>query len=365
MSWKNGWRKSDYQSWGNYPKNQWKKPDKTEGTLISWDGKRVALGEGDTPSSLSSSSRGSTAPAKQGEDPHLKDMVRRLLDGDAKNDPDLIRQAKLLVEETPQEALRREQRELNQRRRDITRKEKLRTKLDNTQNRFTDWKSRVQHTIRVEETRFSDEVRDLRKQLSQAEKDEEMEDEKQLDSEDDLQDIRQALHHQERMNMSPMRQNNQITQQLAQLTQAMSQIALTAAAGNPAMQQELLKPAPGLAMQNVKPEAPLVELDQEEYLTEVEIMNQLAGLPQQVVDGTLEIIRAKTTSGWTAQGVHSVVQELQDNQRFAAVETMPVVEGALKPFGKANTPKQRRKMPYEGGKGVSPAAKSPKLGAME
>lgn len=367
MQWSNRWRDKEDKKWNNprqQPKQDWKKRAQHQEGVMSWDGKWIPLGEGDTPS-LSTSSRSSHSQAEESEG-SAKEILRKMLAGGSP-DAQLMQQARELVEESPQEALRREQKELNQRRKELTKQEKLKDKLDKAQSKFTDWKSRMHHTVRTEETRYMDECRDLNLQLSRAEKEDAEAVKDMLTDEEDtgINEIRSALKQQELMNLSLMRQNAQITQQLAQLTQAMSNIALSTAAGKAiATDAVAASEIPEAHVKNALTGAPgLIEVDEDMKITEKEVIDYVKGYPQSVAD---EALNAAVNCGFqiTPKAFASLVDEIHENHRNATREKLNSKEDSLRPFGKISTPKQGRKTPYGAGSPQGPS-KSPKLGVME
>ena len=151
MSWKaSNYRERDWSAL-RQPKDSWKKQKKTdEGDHIrAWDGRKIRLQDGDQPMPPSRSTLSTSGAGSSQEDTALRDMVKSLVDSRAIMDPDLSKQAAELIQEIPKEQIRREQKELNQRRKELTRREKIEEQLDNTQNGFKEGKSKVTHTVRV------------------------------------------------------------------------------------------------------------------------------------------------------------------------------------------------------------------------
>ena len=297
-------------------------------TMQSWDGKRVVLGSGDTPS-LSSSSGRDVSAAHGGEDLSYKDMVRRLLAGDADRDPELLRQAKALVEETPQEALQREQKELNQRRRELTyQAREAQEQVDHYGNQV----HRLEESCPPHHQGGGDTI--FRRGQTTSPATQSGQEGRCYGVQSTNVIFRRLGSRGHPTSIAPVGASEFDPDETEQPdhstvgavdTSYMSQIALPTAATHPGI--EIPQVPPGLAMTTAAAEC--VDLATEDSLTEKEILDFVKWLPQPVIDGILAVIQNNPQPNVTATRLKSIIMEVQDNHRVKTAAAIGTAESSF------------------------------------
>lgn len=332
------------------PSKKTSKNRDSEEYLVAWDGRKVKLGEEADSSSRGGSSSAHAAQSDQSTD-KLKDIIQRLVSSGAQMDPELTKEAQAACGETEHEKLRREQREFNRRRRELTKTEKRRNRIDTAESKFATWKENVGHTVRVEETRLTDECRKLRHQLSLIEKGENIGDSKEMDmdKDDEDEDLREAMRQQDRINRNLMEQNAFIANQLQQLTAAMGQIALNAGVGvNTHLEQKEIPVPHGATGLPIETPCRSAEPPGVQQLRE-----ELGNVSEEVQEQALRIVSADPDQYDTPQAIHQLVQQITGSVSSAScmMKTPPrkpdPESKAMQPFGKHQMTRMRNG-PYSG-----------------
>ena len=168
QAWKQAWPSEQQE------KQKPKKED-NKAFFVGYDGRKVAVPNGQASSSGSTSSAATAATNAQvlEENRKLRDVFKLLLDKDAgkevgKNPTELVEECKKLVH-NPRESLRERQRELNKEKKSINRAEKLESVIKEKEENFARWKAGFMEGLRLEEKRYEEEMKALKDELKNVE----------------------------------------------------------------------------------------------------------------------------------------------------------------------------------------------------
>ena len=169
QAWKQAWPSEQQE------KQKPKKEDKDKTFFVGYDGRKVAVPNGQASSSGSTSSAATAATNAQvlEENRKLRDVFKLLLDKDAgkevgKDPAELVEECKKIVH-NPRESLRERQRELNREKKSINKAEKLESTIREKEENFAKWKAGFMEGLRLEEKRYEEEVKALKEELKNVE----------------------------------------------------------------------------------------------------------------------------------------------------------------------------------------------------
>ena len=175
--WKTPTRKNAQGTWPGYqtPKNKPKQQEKdTTNEYIGFDGKKVQLSVPLDYGSTSSSS----ASSQRDQMNAMRTMMRKMAHGEQ-----LSSEEKAMLEVTPEEAIKDEQRDLNKRRRFQKQLRGLKTNLQENEDKYQRFMEKERALIKSEKLRYEEEQSRLSRRIAQLENEESMEtEEEDIDS---------------------------------------------------------------------------------------------------------------------------------------------------------------------------------------
>ena len=189
MSW-NAWQNQwGYQpQWKYRPAKKDKDTKKIDGPVVmGYDGSKVSLGA----SSQASSSKRGREPVSDGEGINeLKAMFVEVMQKTGNTGHPLLQK---LQEEDDRDQLRKDQKELNQRRKAQKRIDNLKKQINAKEKSFAEWKKGMKQALKSEEERFQQEVKNMKADLEKALKGEDDDEDMPSDisSEDEADRLRQ------------------------------------------------------------------------------------------------------------------------------------------------------------------------------